>query len=79
MHALSGSTWKGAKLRIGEAKADFTERSVIAPVQSSIVAPAQYYANTPLPSGNAHWKMSQIVLHPQNEPRLQKKKSLRKS
>lgn len=26
MNALSGSTWKGAKLRIGEAKADFRER-----------------------------------------------------
>ncbi|KAH9040313.1 hypothetical protein EDB83DRAFT_2524312 [Lactarius deliciosus] len=26
MNALSGSTWKGAKLRIGEAKADFCER-----------------------------------------------------
>jgi hypothetical protein len=26
MNALSGSTWKGAKLRIGEAKPDFRER-----------------------------------------------------
>ncbi|KAI9440989.1 hypothetical protein H4582DRAFT_1940792 [Lactarius indigo] len=29
MNALSGSTWKGAKLRIGEAKADFRERIVL--------------------------------------------------
>ena len=26
MNLLSGSTWKGAKLRIGEAKPDFHER-----------------------------------------------------
>jgi len=26
LNALSGSTWKGAKLRIGEAKPDFRER-----------------------------------------------------
>ena len=26
MNAFSGSTWKGAKLRIGEAKPDFRER-----------------------------------------------------
>ena len=26
MNVLSGSTWKGAKLRIGEAKPDFRER-----------------------------------------------------
>lgn len=26
MNVLSGSTWKGAKLRIGEAKPDFHER-----------------------------------------------------
>jgi len=26
MNVLSGSTWKGAKLRIGEAKPDFCER-----------------------------------------------------
>lgn len=26
MQAFSGSTWKGAKLRLGEAKPDFTER-----------------------------------------------------
>jgi hypothetical protein len=26
MNLLSGSTWKGAKLRIGEAKPDFRER-----------------------------------------------------
>lgn len=26
MNVLSGSTWKGAKLRIGEAKPDFQER-----------------------------------------------------
>lgn len=27
MNLLSGVTWKGAKLRIGEAKPDFRERS----------------------------------------------------
>ena len=29
MNLLSGSTWKGAKLRFGEAKADFKERCVL--------------------------------------------------
>ncbi|KAI9448860.1 hypothetical protein BJY52DRAFT_1428421 [Lactarius psammicola] len=29
MNALSGSTWKGAKLRIGEAKPDFRERIIL--------------------------------------------------
>ncbi len=30
MNVLSGSTWKGTKLRIGEAKPDFRERCVLA-------------------------------------------------
>jgi hypothetical protein len=28
MNVLSGSTWKGSKLRVGEAKPDFKERYV---------------------------------------------------
>ena len=28
LNLLSGTTWKGAKLRIGEAKPDFAERHV---------------------------------------------------
>jgi hypothetical protein len=29
MNVLSGSTWKGSKLRVGEAKPDFQERYVL--------------------------------------------------
>ncbi|KAG8696593.1 hypothetical protein FRC11_000629, partial [Ceratobasidium sp. 423] len=35
MNLLSGSTWKGAKLRIGEAKPDYTARNKPTPTRSS--------------------------------------------
>ena len=44
MTVLSGSTWKGAKLRIGEAKPDFKERYVILP--TTAVAYHTYHTST---------------------------------
>lgn len=36
LNVLSGSTWKGAKLRIGEAKPDYAQRHVISHIHKVI-------------------------------------------
>ncbi|KAJ3576538.1 hypothetical protein NP233_g346 [Leucocoprinus birnbaumii] len=49
LNSLSGSTWKGAKLRIGEAKPDFRER---------IQAENEKYAALEPPRKKARWKFA---------------------
>ncbi|KAF7773239.1 hypothetical protein Agabi119p4_5406 [Agaricus bisporus var. burnettii] len=49
MNVLSGSTWKGTKLRIGEAKPDFRER---------IQVENEKAASAPPPKKKNHWRFS---------------------
>jgi hypothetical protein len=68
MNALSGSTWKGTKLRIGEAKPDFRERyetsfifQYIKPSLNSstrIQAENAKAALAPSPKKKSHWRFS---------------------
>jgi hypothetical protein len=55
MNLLSGSTWKGAKLRLGEAKPDFKERSA-----KMTVIVFKLDTNRNLPSGSLS-KMHQTI------------------
>lgn len=43
VNVLSGSTWKGTKLRIGDAKPDYQQRSVIYMGWSSLIGSSEFF------------------------------------